>query len=92
MKIKKRKRNIYIALFVLLGFLTQFLLHAVIEIFYINKLLENFSFYGLGLSWNQWLGLHGVFTFVFLVVGLWVGYAQGIFWWNKIYEKKVGIH
>ncbi|OGZ45725.1 MAG: hypothetical protein A3C84_04455 [Candidatus Ryanbacteria bacterium RIFCSPHIGHO2_02_FULL_48_12] len=79
------KRIIYISLFVLLGILLQFVAHAVLEIWYIGLLLNDFERYGLGLSWEVWVQIHSVLSFVFLALGVLFGYQQGKHWWQKIY-------
>jgi hypothetical protein len=82
------KRKIYIALFVLLGLLLQFLLHALIEIWYINLLLKDFPKYGLGLNWNQWLMIHHALSLILVAVGAVWGFYEGRFWWRHLYELK----
>jgi len=84
---KKPKKNIYIALFIFLGFLIGVFLHAVIEIFYIKFLLRNFELFSFGLSWNGLLLLHGVHTIFWTLFGIWFGYIEGVYWWREIYEK-----
>jgi hypothetical protein len=80
------KKIIYIAAFTALGLLTQFILHAAIEIWYIGLLLSNFNKYGLGLNWNQWVLIHHAGTVLLLIAGIAAGFWQGKFWWKKIYE------
>lgn len=82
------KRQIYIALFVLLGILLQFLLHALLEMGMISLLLGDFDRYSLGLSWRQWYQVHGVASIVLLVAGAWFGYRQGMYWWRVIYVEQ----
>ncbi|MBI2056099.1 MAG: hypothetical protein HYT37_01860 [Candidatus Sungbacteria bacterium] len=79
-------KKIYISAFIFFGFLLQLLMHGLLEIWYINLLLADFGRYGFGLEWDQWELLHNVFTLVFLVGGLWMGYSQGKYWWRRIYE------
>ncbi len=81
------KKTIYIISFIVFGILLQFLIHAVIEVLYINLLLLDFSKYGLGLSWNQWFIIHYIGTIILLIAGVLLGFWQGKFWWRKIYEK-----
>jgi len=83
------KKTIYIILFTFLGILLQFLLHAVVEIWYINLLSLNFSKYGFGLSWAQWFTIHSVLTIILLIAGGLFGFFAGKFAWKKIYEKKI---
>jgi len=84
------KRALYIGLFVLLGLLVQFLLHAVVEIFYIKLLLSDFETYGLGLSFNTWFAIHHILTVALLIMGVAVGYQQGRYWWKRLYGKVYG--
>ena len=81
------KKIVYIILFVFLGVLAQFLLHALIEIPYINLLLHDFEKFGFGLSWGSWELIHHVGTVVLLLAGVLLGFWQGKYWWHKLYEK-----
>jgi len=44
----------------------------------------------LGLSWSDWFFAHKVFTVGLLIIGLWIGYQQGKFWYVRIYGRKGG--
>ena len=69
------KRTIYIILFTILGILLQFLVHALLEIWYANLLLADFSKYSFGLSWEKWwYVVHGGGSIVLLVVGAVFGF------------------
>jgi hypothetical protein len=81
------KRNIYISLFVILGIVVQFVIHASLELWYIEFLLFDFSKYGFGLSWNTWVVIHNVLTILLLIVGIHFGWRQGKYWWRRIYEN-----
>jgi len=81
------KRTIYITAFTFLGILIQFLIHGLIEIWYIGLLISNFSKYGLGLSWSQWFLIHHLATVTLFIIGALFGFLQGKFWWEKIYGK-----
>ena len=83
------KRSFYIFAFVILGVLLQFLAHALIEIWYIGLLVNDFSKYGLGLSWDFWLWIHGIGSIIFLAVGILFGLWQGKYWWHRIYGYKL---
>ena len=82
------KKKFYIGVFVVLGVLLQFLLHAGIEIWYIKLLLQGFPKYSLGLSWSQWFLIHHIGSIVLFIAGILFGFWQGNFWWRKIYERK----
>lgn len=79
------KRIVYYASFTLLGALIGFLLHALLEAFYLRLLLSDFPKYGFGLAWSTWESLHrlGVVT---LVVGfaIW-GLGRGQHFWKVLY-------
>ncbi len=82
------KKIIYIICFTILGVIAQFLVHAVIEILFINLLLSNFQKYSLRFPWDQWLVVHYVGTIVLLIAGILLGFWQGIYWWKRIYKNK----
>lgn len=65
----------------------QFVIHAVIEIWYIRLLLEDFETYGFGLFWQTWFIIHHVGTAVFLVGGIALGFWQGEYWWARLYYE-----
>ncbi|MFC1630268.1 hypothetical protein ACFL06_01920 [Patescibacteria group bacterium] len=81
------KKKAYIISFTVLGILLQFILHAVLEIWYVNRLLTDFSTYNLGFSWNQLFLIHHIGTVLLLLAGVLFGFWQGNFWWKKIYNK-----
>jgi len=80
------KKLIYISLFTVLGIVLQFLVHELVEIWYINLLIGDFPKYSLGFSWENWFLIHYVGTIVLLVAGALFGFFQGKFWWRKIYK------
>lgn len=82
------KKRIYIALFIFLGILIQFLIHGLVESWYIDLLISNFPKYSFGLSWSQWYIIHHVLSVILFVAGVWFGCWQGKYWWRRIYEKK----
>ncbi len=82
------KRIFYISAFVFLGLLLQFLVHALVEIWYINLLLKDFAYYGFGWPWDTWYTIHDVGTWVLVVLGLVFGYSQGKHWWPKLYNEQ----
>jgi hypothetical protein len=83
------KKKVYIALFIFLGILLQFLIHAIVEISYIVMLNADFEKYSFGFSWNQLYIIHHIGTFFLLVAGISFGLWQGKFWWKKIYVEKI---
>lgn len=80
------KKIVYISAFTFLGILLQFLAHALLEIWYIGLLLKDFRTYGLGLSWSAWFLIHTIYTLVLIILGAWLGYRLGKYWWNRIYS------
>jgi len=81
------KKIIYIILFVFLGVLFQFLVHGLVEIWYIDFLNTDFSKYSLGFSWPELFLIHHLTSVILLIAGALLGFWQGRFWWHKIYEK-----
>jgi hypothetical protein len=82
------KKTIYIILFIFLGILLQFLIHSLVETWYIDLLITDFPKYSFGLLWHQWFIIHHIGTVILFVVGALFGFWQGKFWWQRIYEKK----
>jgi hypothetical protein len=82
----KMKKIIYITLFTFLGILLQFLIHALVETWYIKILVNDFPRYSLGLSWSHWFLIHHIATVVLFAAGALFGFWQGKFWWRRLYE------
>jgi len=82
------KRVIYIALFILFGVLVQFLIHAGVEIGYIQLLISHYGIFGFGLPFDSWFIVHTVLSTVSLILGVVAGYYLGVFWWKRLYENK----
>lgn len=80
------KKYFYITCFTLLGIVTSFLVHGAVEIVAIDLLVSDFDRYSLGLSWGQWVTIHNVATIVLLVLFTGIGFQQGSYWWNRLYE------
>ncbi|OGN00624.1 MAG: hypothetical protein A3B91_02305 [Candidatus Yanofskybacteria bacterium RIFCSPHIGHO2_02_FULL_41_29] len=81
-------RILYISLFTLLGVLVQFVIHSVVEQWYIKLLISDFEKYSLGWLWDVWFSIHYVGSIILLAVGIIAGYYLGKYWWGRIYEKK----
>lgn len=81
------KKAFYIFSFVMLGMLLQFLVHAGLEIWYIELLTKDFSTYSLGFSWPEWYLIHHVASVILLALGIGFGLWQGKLWWRKLYEE-----
>jgi len=82
------KKYLYIFLFVVLGVITSFLVHAVLEILIINLLVLDFTAYGLGLTWQAWFAIHRTGTILLLLAGIGFGFQQSVYWWKYIYVDK----
>ena len=82
------KKITYISLFVLLGIIVSFLIHAIIEIVVIDLLLDDFDKFGFGFDWSQWFLFHSIGSIFLFVLGALFGYAQGRYWWRVIYVQK----
>ena len=80
------KRRFYILCFIIVGFLLQLLVHALVEKWYISLLIKDFSTYGLGWSWDTWFSIHSVATVLLTIFGLVFGYWQGRYWWPRLYD------
>jgi len=81
------KKAVYVVLFILLGVFVQFLVHALIEVWYIGLLIKDFSKYGLGFSWETWVFIHNIGTVAFFIAGFLIGFWQGRYWWRRIYNR-----
>ena len=82
------KKVVYISLFVLLGIILQFIVHALIEMGVIKLLTLDFEKYGLGLSWEGWYLVHHIGTVVLIVAGILFGLWAGFWGWKKRYNKE----
>ena len=82
------KKTVYIVLFIFLGILLQFLVHSLVETWYIDLLITDFPKYSFGFSWDQWFIIHHIGTVILFIAGALFGFWQGKFWWQRIYEKK----
>lgn len=83
----KAKKTTYLALAVLLGLILSFLVHAAIEIIYINHLLEE-GILPQPSSLTHQCYLPSVLQIILLLAGLLGGYFLGRFWWQKVYIEK----
>jgi len=85
------KKAFYLFCCVILGILLSFILHVIIELPIIFIMVSDMSRYSFGLSWNEWMAIHWVFTALMMVAGIVFGYWIGKRWWQYIYvDKKYG--
>lgn len=82
------KRKVYIFAFMLLGLLVGFLIHALFEIAIIVLLVRDFDKYGLGMNYDQWMFVHGVWSGLTFLGGLYLGFISGEKWWDYLYVKQ----
>lgn len=82
------KKVFYIILCAFLGLLLSFIAHAIIEIFAIWLLGRDFTTFSLGLSWEQLLFIHLIFTIALSLLGLIFGIWLGFRWWQYIYVDR----
>ena len=74
-------KTMYLLIFVVLGILFQLIIHALVEIWYLNLLINDFQNYSLGMSFAQWLVIHYVSMLIFLAIGIGSGYLIGSYMW-----------
>lgn len=67
-----------------------FLLQALLELWYIPKLIANFDIYGLNLSWSTWFKIHELLVISFTVGGALIVGQQAKQWWNYLYVEHCG--
>ncbi len=81
----KLKKAVYLLASIILGLLLSVILHALIEVNYIIWAIKHnyiMSFYG-GCT------LPPILQATILLAGLVGGYLLGLFWWDKVYVKRV---
>ena len=83
------KKAIYLTTFTIFGVLITFLSHSLIEIWYIDLLINDFQKYSFGFSWDQWFVVHWSVSIILFVLGAIIGYYQGIFWWKKFMKNRL---
>jgi hypothetical protein len=86
------RKFFYIFAFAVVGALAQFIVHGLLEVWYINKLLSDFNTYSLGFSWAQWFVFHRVLSLVLLAAGIALGFWQGRYWWQRVYSARSRKH
>lgn len=82
------KKFIYILLATVLMVIVSFLIHVIIEIPIIYIVVADFKKYSFGLSWNQILAIHAIFTLILFLAGIIAGLIFGFRWWKYIYVDK----
>ncbi|OGF82270.1 hypothetical protein A3B18_02925 [Candidatus Giovannonibacteria bacterium RIFCSPLOWO2_01_FULL_46_13] len=72
------KRIFYIFSFTVLGILLQFLAHALLEIWYLNRYTP----------FDGWYTFHTIAGVVLLVAGAALGFWAGVHFWRVIYVER----
>lgn len=85
---ENQKRNIYIALFTLFGFLFGVFIVGTAEVVYIMLLMRDFITYSFGLSWVELEQFGQMLALVTIITCVLWGYAAGKYWWKQIYVLK----
>lgn len=82
------KKTFYIIFTSILGLLLSFIIHAMVEIIYLNYAQKNnliitwtFVFDQKACALPLWL------IYLLLVLGIIFGIWLGFFWWKKVYKK-----
>lgn len=82
------KQYFYITMTTLGGALLGFLLHALLELWYIPKLVNEYQTFGAGLSWQTWFRIHELLVVCLTLAGGLGGIYKGRQWWKYIYVDK----
>lgn len=82
------KKYFYIAVFTVLGVLLGALAHAIVELPVLALIKSDYEMWSLGLSWNTWLILHGVWSVITFGGGAIFGLWAGRHFWRIIYVEK----
>jgi hypothetical protein len=85
----KIKKIFYIGLTIFLGLLLSFILHALVEVLYLNyAFANNLSIQGTYFLGVGWCALPVWTQYTFPVLGIGGGYFLGLYWWDLVYIKK----
>ena len=82
------KKVFYISMCALLGVLVGFIAHALLEIPIIYLMVSDFDKYSFGLTWDQLMMVHWIYTATLLFIGLIAGLKLGFKWWQYIYVER----
>ena len=69
------KEKIKLILFIIIGLLIGFIIHAIIEIPTIWLLTSNFEDFFISISWNTWLVIHFIYTIATEIIGILIALA-----------------
>lgn len=81
------QRVVYLGAFVLLGFLVQLVVHAVLEMAAIELLSRDFAAWSMGLTWDQLFLVHHISAIVLALLGIALGYDLGA----RAYRKQSAV-
>lgn len=82
------KKYFYILIATLGGALLGFLAHALLELWYIPKLVTNYDTFGFALNWTTWFKIHELLVISLTTAGGLAGVYKGRRWWQYIYVEK----
>lgn len=72
--------------FTLLGFFSGLLIHGLLELFVLNRLLNEFDYVDFHAGWDAWLNVNSFGVIILAAVGSVIGMWQGRKWWRKSYD------
>lgn len=82
------KKYFYILTATVGGALLGFLIHALLELWYIPKLVSSYDVFGFGLTWQTWFKIHELLVIIMTLGGAVGGLLKGKIWWQYIYVDK----
>lgn len=82
------KKTAYILLTTTLGILFSFILHALIEVLYLDWASQNNIIVQWRTIWGKSCALDPILSISLLAVGLLVGIWLGFRWWDSVYNKR----
>lgn len=74
----------YIAGFVLLGVLLNFVVHVALEYPTLHIITSDIERYGDSFVWQNWQQIHAIGTGMLLSIGVLSGLVSGFYFWNKL--------
>lgn len=80
------KKTFYIFSFLVLGVLLSLIVHAGLEYSMLELIVSESGIRWF--SWETWLMVHAIGSITLVLAGMIFGIHQGLYWWNKLYDKK----
>lgn len=81
------KKYFYIVSFSFLGFLTQFLVHGLLEWAYVLLLRRDYAFWSFGASYDTLWQVHHAMSVGLMGAGVFFGFMMGRFFWPILYDE-----